>query len=70
MTTVTLPREGELNLAYETKVILALLARQIAKAETIAEAYGAVLMAANVEGMQLPELDEMVKKIEEEASRN
>jgi len=69
MITTSMAEKGDLNLAYETKVILTLLARQIAKSETIAEAYGAVLMAANVEGVQLPELDEMIKKIEEEARK-
>ena len=50
-------------MAYETKVILALLAQQISKCETIEEAYLAVTMAANVEGLELPSLEEMKKKM-------
>lgn len=42
-------------MAYETKVILRLLAAQIAKAEDVEEAYDAVVTAANVEGMEIPE---------------
>jgi hypothetical protein len=52
-------------MAYETKVILALLAQQIAKAETLEEAYKAVEMAANVEGVNLPSYEELKKQFEE-----
>jgi hypothetical protein len=50
-------------MAYETKVILTLLAQQISKCETIDEAYLAVTMAANVEGLELPPLMEMKEKM-------
>ena len=48
-------------MAYETKVILALLARQIGNSETIEEAYTAIVEAANVEGVQLPTYEEFKK---------
>ena len=53
-------------MAYETKVILTLLAQQIAKSKSVEDAYAAVRMAANVEGLQLPVLDEMLKELGEE----
>jgi effector-binding domain-containing protein len=52
------------HMAYETKVILTLLARHIGKSKTIKEAYTAVVEAANVEGLQLPSYEQF---IEEEA---
>jgi hypothetical protein len=52
-------------MAYETKVILALLAQQIARAETLEEAYRAVEMAANVEGVNLPSYEELREKFGE-----
>jgi len=53
-------------MAYETKVILTLLAENIAKAETVKEAYGAVRRAASVEGVQLPPYDEFKQGMEKE----
>jgi hypothetical protein len=53
-------------MAYETKVILALLAEQVAKAKTPKEAYNAIRRAANVEGVQLPTYEDFQKKLEEE----
>ena len=50
-------------MAFETKVILSLLARHIAKAESLEEAYEAVAEAANVEGLDLPSFQEMLKKV-------
>ena len=52
-------------MSYETKVILALLAQQIAKASSVREAYTMVADAANVEGVKLPDYDEYLKKLEE-----
>ena len=49
-------------MAYETKVILALLARQIGNAETIEDAYTAVVEAANVEGVKLPSYEDFKKR--------
>ena len=42
-------------MAYETKVILRLLASQVAKAENLEEAYDAIATAASVEGMKIPD---------------
>ena len=50
-------------MAYETKVILALVAQQVAKAKSLEEAYMAIVDAANVEGLSLPDYDEVQKKI-------
>ena len=41
-------------MAYETKVILAMLAERISNATSIEEAYEVIRNAANVEGVQLP----------------
>jgi len=54
-------------MAYETKVILALLAQQIAKSKNVREAYAAIRRAASVEGLQLPPMDELLKEMEKEA---
>ena len=49
-------------MAYETKVILRLLAKQVAKSETLEEAYNAIADAANAEGVIVPSYeDEKVK---------
>ena len=48
-------------MAYETKVILALLANQVAKAKSLEEVYMAIADAANVEGLILPSYDEFQK---------
>jgi len=53
-------------MAYDTKVLLTLLAQAIAKTDSVKEAYMMVARAANVEGVQLPSYDEMVKEIEKE----
>jgi hypothetical protein len=52
-------------MAYETKVILMLLAQQIGKAKSIKEAYTLVAKAASVEGLVLPTYEEFIKEIEE-----
>ena len=57
------------TVAYETKVILALLAQQIAKANTVGEAYAIVKLAANVEGLKLPSREELLREMEEEAKQ-
>ena len=53
-------------MAFETKVILSLLARQVAGSKNLKEAYGAIAEAANVEGMYLPSYENMVTKIEKD----
>ncbi|MCL2693512.1 MAG: hypothetical protein FWE60_00220 [Oscillospiraceae bacterium] len=51
-------------MAYDTKVMLSLLAHQIAKAESLEEAYFAVTSAANVEGLGLPSYEDLRKEYE------
>ena len=53
-------------MAYETKVILTLLAQQVGKSKTIKEAYNAIVRAANVEGLSLPTYEEFVKELDAE----
>jgi len=57
-------------MAYETKVILKLLASQVAKAENLEEAYDAIVDAANVEGMDLPSYKEAVAKAKKKREEN
>lgn len=51
-------------MAYETKVILKLIAQDVVKAKTVKEAYRAIKSAASVEGMELPSFDKMKKELE------
>ena len=51
-------------MAYETKVILTLLAERTAKAQTVKEVYAAIARAANNEGLALPTYEDMVKEVE------
>ena len=44
-------------MTYETKVILRLLANQIALAETIEQAFEMIRTAAQVEGLSIPDLE-------------
>ena len=53
-------------MAYETKVIMALLAQQVGKAKTVKEAYTAIVKAANVEGLKLPTYEEYLTELEAE----
>jgi len=53
-------------MAYETKVILTMIAEAIARAKNIKEAYGFVVRAANVEGLQLPSYEELKELLEKE----
>ena len=46
-------------MAYETKVILRLLANQIALAETIEQAFEMIRTAAQVEGLTIPDLEDV-----------
>ena len=57
-------------MAYETKVILALLARQIGNSKTVEEAYTAVVEAANVEGVNLPSYEEFIKNNQKNNEKN
>ena len=49
-------------MAFETKALLSLLAHVVSKADNVKEAYDAILAAANVEGMDLPPYEDMLKK--------
>jgi len=58
-------------MAYETKVILRLLADRIADADDLEEAYESVVNAATVEGMKIPKYPEARQKIlEKRKERN
>ena len=50
----------------ETKVILTLVAQQIATSKSVKEAYAAVRRAANAEGLQLPPMEQLLAEIAEE----
>jgi len=56
-------------MAYETKVILALLAQYIGRAETVEEAYECVVKAANVEGLELPSYEEFRLELENKKNK-
>ena len=51
-------------MAYETKVILSLLAQYVSKAQTLEEAYDAIVKAASVEGLKLPSYTEARQEVE------
>lgn len=53
-------------MAYETKVILKLLADGIGRTQTTKEAYNVVVRAANVEGLQLPTFEEFQSELKKE----
>ena len=56
------------KMAYETKVILALLAQQVGKAKSVKEAYTAIARAANVEGILLASYEDFLKELEDALS--
>ncbi|MCL2575531.1 MAG: hypothetical protein FWE33_03770 [Defluviitaleaceae bacterium] len=49
----------------ETKVILALLAKIVGKAETVEEAYQCIVKAASVEGLTLPSYEEYQEELKQ-----
>ncbi|MCL2378942.1 MAG: hypothetical protein FWC77_07435 [Defluviitaleaceae bacterium] len=53
-------------MAYETKVILTMLAEYIGRAKSVEEAYNFVVKAANAEGLQLPSYAEFQKELKNE----
>ena len=57
-------------MAYDTKVMLRLIAQNVAKAKTVKEAYKSVKFAANVEGVNLPSFEEMQKEFGEDCEEN
>lgn len=52
-------------MAYDTKAMLSLLADNVAKSETLKEAYLSIMKAANVEGVALKSYEEAREDIEE-----
>ena len=50
-------------MAYDTKVILTMMAQAIAQSKNLEEAYMFIARAANVEGVQLPTYYDMLKEI-------
>jgi hypothetical protein len=56
-------------MAYETKVILTLLAQQAALAESPREIYACIARAANAEGLTLPTYDELREEIRTEQAK-
>ena len=53
-------------MAYETKVILTMIAEAIARSKSLKEAYGYVARAASAEGLKLPSYDEIKDLLEQE----
>ena len=53
-------------MAYDTKLIVKLIAQNIVKCKTVKEAYKAIKSAASVEGMELPSFEEMIKELSED----
>jgi len=53
-------------MAYETKVILTLIAEAVARSKTVKEAYGYIVRAANAEGLALPKFEEIKELIEQD----
>ena len=56
--------KGDLNMAYETKVLLIALAKIVRKADNIEEIYKAIEEMANAEGVVLKPYDEKEEKSE------
>jgi hypothetical protein len=67
---VSIVAKGADDMAYETKVILTLLAQQVGKAKNLKEAYTCIIKAANVEGLELPTYEEYKKEIAELEKEN
>ena len=53
-------------MTYETKVILTLIAEAVARSESIKEAYGHIVRAANAEGLKLPSYEEIKEMFEQD----
>jgi|GEM_PF-3478069 len=52
--------------AYETKIIVASMAKMVLSAKTLKEAYDSIVDVASVEGFKLPSYEEAMKKQEEQ----
>ena len=55
--------DGRAKMAYETKVILRGLANQIALAKTAKQAFEMVRSTAEVEGLKIPEMEEVKRQL-------
>ena len=55
-------------MAYETKVILRMLANQVALAETLEQAFEMIRSAAEVEGLSVPDYDDIRKQLKAKGS--
>jgi hypothetical protein len=55
-------REGDVEMAYETKVILKMISQIIGNASSLRDAYEKVVDAASVEGLELPDYDTYQQK--------
>ena len=53
-------------MAYETKVILTMVANYICRAKTLKQVYDYIAEAAKTEGIDMPSYDEKIKKLESE----
>ncbi|MDR2531596.1 MAG: hypothetical protein LBC82_02000 [Oscillospiraceae bacterium] len=51
-------------MSYDTKLIIGLIAQNVAKAKSVKEAYNSIRAAACVEGMNLPTYEEAVEGFE------
>jgi len=58
------------TMAYETKVILKLLANHVARAESLEEVYIFIQDAANAEGLEVASYDEARKKLRHTIEKN
>ena len=59
---------GDLNVAYETKVLLIALSKIVCRADSVKEVYKAIKDMANAEGVLLKSYDEAKSELEESQS--
>ncbi|MCL2360886.1 MAG: hypothetical protein FWC73_03610 [Defluviitaleaceae bacterium] len=57
-------------MSYEKKVILKLMAKAVARAEDVEEAYEIIVEAANTEGLELPSYQDELSKIAKKKTKN
>jgi len=65
-----LSSEGGHPMSYEKKVILKLMAKAVARAEDVEEAYEIIVEAANTEGLELPSYQDELSKIAKKKTKN
>jgi len=54
-------------MAYDTKVMLKLIAQNVAKSKTVKEAYNTVKFAASAEDVDLPAFEDMKREFEDDS---